>query len=105
MANPGTDFVMPGGQDIHGSTAKALHPGSPFCDQGMAGIFSEQPHSIGEELSVGVGGAAYFFARHRMTREKTGLAGAAEEGKCSRRDGYFDAADVGYQLMGFEMGG
>ena len=104
MAYPGTDLVVPRSFDVHGSAAKALNPVSPFWRQGMAGKFGEQPHSVGEELSVGVGGAAYFFACHGVSGKKAGLAGGAEKGECSRRNGHLDAANIGYQLMGLEMG-
>src|SRR5580704_526739 len=103
MADPGTDLVMPGGQNVHGATAEAFHPSPPFGGQGMTGKLSEQPYSLIEELPVGVGGSAYFLPSHGMPGEKTGLAGAAEERERADRDRHFDAAHIGDQLMRLEM--
>src|SRR5579863_7824069 len=78
MADPGTDLVMPGGQDVHGAAAEAFHPGPPFGGQRMTRKLSEQPYSLIEELRVGVRSSAHFLPCHGMPGKKTGLAGAAE---------------------------
>ena len=90
---------MSGGLDVHGAATKALHPGSPLRGQRMSGKLGKQPHGIGEELCIGMRGAAYFFARHGVPGEKACLAGAAEQRLRAFGDGHFDAADVGHQLM------
>src|ERR1700742_1196895 len=99
MADPRADFIMPGGQDIHGPAAKTLDPTPPLRGQGMAGKLAEEPDCVDKELCIGIRGAAYFFACHRVPREKTSLAKGAKERERPGCDGYLDAADIGHQLM------
>jgi hypothetical protein len=49
--------------------------------------------------------ATHFFACHGVPGEKACLARSAEQRPCTFDDGYFDAANIGYQLMGLEVRG
>ena len=99
VADPGTNLIMSGGLDVHSAATKALHPGSPIGGQRVGGKLGKQPHGMGEKPCVGMGGAAYFFARHGVPGKKACLARASKQRLRAFGDGHFDAADVCHQLM------
>ncbi len=101
MADPGADLIVAGGLNVHGAAAKALDPALPFCSQRVGGKLGEEPYRVGEELGIGMRGATHFLAGHGVSGEKAGLAGAAKERMGAFGDRDFDAAYVGYQLVGF----
>ena len=104
MADVRDDFVVAGGFDCRGGGAEIAPEFQDGRSGGRCGVSErcDEARAALEELSGAVFPAGFFRAGHRVRADEMGVG--PEGGRAEAGDFVFDAADVGHDRAGGEVG-